>query len=144
MIEYFTGERSWHEFYGFLYGLPRWGKFQAALMMDKEYAEHLRERRRKMQKEAEEAIEEDDDDDDRWKPSGLSPEGFTPELHALYDLDERIQSMSRIMIMMNSKAKPPDIQKRKRPVLAIDLLELEDERDDMKDLASKFGFKKSK
>lgn len=112
--------------------------------MDKEYAEHLRRRRKELEEEAEEREDDEDEDEENFKPSGLSPEGFTPELHALYDLDERMQSLARIMIMVNSKSKPPDIQKRKRPVLALDLLELEDERDDMKDLAAKFGLRKSK
>lgn len=111
--------------------------------MDRDYAEHLAERRRKLREEAEDEGDEDDDSEQRWKPQGRSPEGFTPELNALYDLDERMQSLARILIMVNSKSKPPDIQKRKRPVTALDLLDLEDERDEMKDLASKFGIRKS-
>lgn len=143
ILEYFTGERSWHEFYDYLHELPRWGKFYSALAMDREYAEHLMEKKKKADAETEERAENDPDGDEEvWKPKGLSPEGFTPELNALLDLDERLQSISRILIMVNSKSKPPDVQKRKRPVTAFDLLDLEDERDEMQDLASMFGIKK--
>ncbi|WIC89664.1 tail assembly chaperone [Rhodococcus phage Apiary] len=144
ILDYFTGERSWWEFYDFLYELPRWGKFHSALLMDRDYAEHIAEKRRQLreQEEDEGDSEDDEDSEKRWQPKGRSPEGFTPELNALFDLDERIQSLARILIMVNSKSKPPDIQKRKRPVTALDLLDLEDERDEMKDLASKFGLRK--
>lgn len=115
-------------------------------MMDREYAEHIAAQRQKLRDQQDEWDEDDDEDEDgekRWQPKGRPPEGFTPELNALFDLDERIQSLARILIMVNSKSKPPDIQKRKRPVTALDLLDLEEERDSMKDLASKFGIRKS-
>ena len=143
MLDYFTGDRSWHEFYEFLSELPRWGKFHSALAMDRDHALFIHEQQRLAREAAEERDEDDEEESEAWKPVGRSPEGFTPELDAMYVLDERLQSLARILIMVNSKTKPPDVQKNRRPVTALDLLDLEDERDEMTDLASAFGFKKS-
>ena len=144
VLDYFTGDRSWHEFYEFLSDLPRWGKFHSALAMDRDHALFIHEQQRLAREAAEERDEDDEDEDEgHWKPVGRSPEGYTPELDALHVLDERIQSLARILIMVNSKSKPPDVQRHKRPVTALDLLDLEDERDEMSDLASAFGLKKS-
>lgn len=143
ILEYFTGERSWFEFYDFLWELPRYGKFNSALAMDDDFAEHLMEQRKEAQAKREEAEENGEIDEQGWHgPTPRSPEGFTPELNALYALDERIQSLARILIMVNSKSKPPDIQKQPRPFTALDMLEFEDERSDMHDLAAKFGLRK--
>lgn len=142
ILDYFAGERSWWEFYEYLYELPQWGKFQSALAMDEEYAETQYERIKRLREEQDEDLDEDDESNPEWKPKGRSPEGWTPELATLNDLHEQMQSVARILVGAHSKGKPPDIQKRIRPVTALDLLELESERDDMQDLAAKFGLKK--
>lgn len=141
MLDYFTGDRSWVEFYDFLHELPKWGKFQSALSMDRDYA-LLVAAHHKEHKRQQEELEQDEDYEPEWKPQGRSPEGYTPELDVLYRIEEGLQSISRILIMVNSKSKPPEIQKNRRPVTMLDLMDLEDEREDMNDLASKFGIKK--
>lgn len=144
VLDYFAGERSWWEFYDFLYELPSWGKFQSALVMDEEYARTQYERIKQLREAAEDEDEDEDEgsDDESWKPEGRSPEGWTPVLATLNDLHEQVQSVARILIGVNSKGKPPDIQKRVRPKTALDILELESERDEMQGLAATFGLKK--
>ncbi|QRE00927.1 tail assembly chaperone [Nocardia phage NC1] len=108
--------------------------------MDDEFAAGVAEARKKA-KEAREAAEEEEGEG--WnRPSGRSTEGFTPELAALYNLDERMQQVARVLMAANSKSKPPDIQKNPRPFTALDLMELEEERDEMHDLARTFGLRK--
>ena len=108
--------------------------------MDEEFASSVIEARRKA-KEA--AAQREEDDEPEWhKPTGRSPEGFTPELAALYNLDERLQQVARVVTAANSKSKPPDIQKQPRPFTALDIMELEDERTEMEDLARTFGLRK--
>lgn len=108
--------------------------------MDEEFAEGVIEARRQA-REAQEARGEDEEAE--WqRPTGRSPEGFTPELGALYNLDERIQQVARILLATNSKSKPPDIQKNPRPFTALDIMELEEERNEMNDLARTFGLRK--
>lgn len=140
ILDYFDGSRSWHEFYDFLWELPAWGKFRAALAMDREHAEYLHATHKERLAEAEARAEEEGDDPE-WKPEGRSPEGYTPEIDALHALDERIQSLTRVLIMVNSKTKPPEIQKHQRPMPMFQVLELEDEREEMRDLASRFGMR---
>ena len=60
----------------------------------------------------------------------------------MYGLDERIQGLIRMFAAANFKGKPPDIHKPPRPYTALDLLELEDERDEMHKLAETFGLRK--
>lgn len=126
--------------------LPSWGKFKGALDLDPDYARHIFEQQKEAEAEAEEAAwfeENDEDGEPIWhKPKLRSREGFRPELQALFNIDERLQSLGRLMIMVNSKSKPPDIQKTPRPFTALDMLELEFERDDMQEFASRFGLRK--
>lgn len=109
--------------------------------MDEDFASSVIEARRK----AKEASAQRDEEDAEWhKPTGRSPEGFTPELAALYNLDERLQQVARVVQAANSKQKPPDIQKQPRPFTALDIMELEDERTEMEDLARTFGLRKDR
>lgn len=110
--------------------------------MDEEFAANGIEARRKAKAAAE---QREEDDEPEWnKPTGRSPEGFTPELAALYNLDERLQQVARVVQAANSKQKPPDIQKQPRPFTALDIMELEDERTEMEDLARTFGLRKDR
>lgn len=98
----------------------------------------IRERQRAAEEEAEDDDEEDSDDG--WQPETRSQEGYTPILSTLYSVLEAINEIPRTLIAVNGR-KPPQQRKIPRPVSALDVLELEDERDDMHDLAARFGMK---
>lgn len=87
------------------------------------------------------AEEEEDESDGDWKPETRSQEGYTPELSAIYSVIEAVNEIPRTLIAVNGK-KPPKQNKIPRPVSALDVLELEDERDDMQDLAARFGIRR--
>ncbi|AXH50317.1 tail assembly chaperone [Gordonia phage NatB6] len=137
VLDYFTGDRSWFEFYDFLFGLPSWSRFQAKMALDPAYAEMIHQRKL----EAGEYDNDDEDDSDEgWKPETRSQEGFSPVIATMYTAIESINEVSRTLIAVHG-TKPPNRQKLPRPFSALDLLELEDERDDMHDLAARFGMK---
>ena len=131
-MDYFSGERSWFEFYEFLNGLPSFSRFKAAVALDPEYAEVIKAR---MDREKEEA--ENEESSEGWKPETRSQEGFTPSLSAIYTLIEAVNEVPRTLIAVNGK-KPPKQVKMPRPVSALDVLELEDERDEMAEMAARF------
>lgn len=136
VLDYFDGTRSWFEFYEFLNGLPSYSRFKATLALDPEFAQMIKER----MDEAGEDDEDDEDEDADWKPETRSQEGYTPEIAALYTLIEAVNEVPRTLIAVNGK-KPPKANKIPRPVSALDVLELEDERDEMHDLATRFGMR---
>lgn len=70
-----------------------------------------------------------------------SSEGYTPELATQYSILEAINEVSRTLLATNGN-KPPPPRKIPRPVSALDLLELEDERDEMNELAERFGMRR--
>ncbi|AET09777.1 tail assembly protein [Gordonia phage GTE5] len=140
VLDYFDGTRSWFEFYEFLNGLPPHSRLQAKLALDPEIAAVIKKRR----EDAEADDDEDDEDDEGeagWNPQTRSQEGFTPVIATLYTVLEAINEIPRTLIAVNGR-KPPRAQKIPRPVSALDILELEDERDDMADLSSRFGLRK--
>ncbi len=137
ILDYFTGRRTWAEFYDFLAELPEWGKFKAALAMDEDHSQFLFEQRKKAQQEMAELEEAGYDFGDDWAPKGRSPEGYDPVLAGIYGLDERVQILTRVMVAANG-GKPGEFQKAPRPVTGLDILEMYEERDDMSDLAGKF------
>lgn len=99
----------------------------------------IRERQKEAEAEAEDE-DEDGEDDSGWQPETRSQEGYTPVLATLYSMLEALQEVPRTLIAVNGR-KPPQQKKIPRPVSALDVLELEDERDDMHDLAARFGMK---
>ncbi|QAY17387.1 tail assembly chaperone [Gordonia phage IDyn] len=137
VIEYFSGERSWFEFYEFMNALPPHSRFKAKLALDPELAEQLHAQR-KAAGETDEEIE--DDNSEGWKPETRSQEGFTPIIAIMYSMLEAINEISRTTVAVNG-GKPPQQQKLPRPFSALEMLELQDERDDMMDLGARFGMK---
>lgn len=102
----------------------------------------------KDQRDAAEADDEDEDEDDEgdegdqaWDPKTRSQEGYSPEISIMYSMLDAMNEVSRTLIAVNGK-KPPPKQKLPKPVSAMDLLELADERDDMHDLAERFGIRR--
>lgn len=143
VLDYFAGERSWHEFYEFLHELPRWGKYHSALQMDEEFAQHILELRRE-QKRRESEREWDDEDDQEFEVKTRSPEGYDPMIAALHGIDERIQALIRMEVQLHSKSKPPNVVPAPRPITMVDALERLEERDEMHEMAAAFGFGKKR
>ncbi|ATS93123.1 tail assembly chaperone [Gordonia phage Patio] len=140
VLDYFDGTRSWFEFYEYLNGLRSYTRFKSALALDEDYAKSLKKRLDEMK------ADQDEEDEDgfgstEWSPETRSQEDFTPVLGTLYSMLESIQEIPRTLIAVNGR-KPPKAQKIPRPVSALDILELEDERDDMADLSARFGMRK--
>lgn len=141
VLEYFEGSRSWLEFYEFLNGLPAHSRFKAAVALDPELAQMLKD-----QRDAAEAEDDDEDEldegDQAWNPKMRSQEGYSPEISLMYSMLDAMNEVSRTLIAVNGK-RPPPKQKLPKPISAMDLLDLADERDEMHDLADRFGIRRT-
>lgn len=147
VLDYFAGERSWHEFYEYLHELPRWGKFHSALEMDEEYARVVHEQRRKMRQEQEDRFwdgDEDESEQEQFEVETRSSEGYTPLLAAVHTLDEHVQALTSVTIKLHSKSKPPPLTRAPRPITMIDVMDKMEERDEMHELSRAFGFTKER
>lgn len=111
------------------------------MALDPDYARMLWDRKKEIE-ESESDEDEEDDSEEGWKPETRSQEGFTPIISTMYSMLETLQEIPRTLIAVNGR-KPPQQRKIPRPVSALDVLELEDERDEMHDLAARFGMKRS-
>lgn len=135
ILDYFTGERSWHEFYDFIQELPSHGKFHSAMAMDEDFAKMLHKRLE------EEKPDWDEEEPDQTLHELRSPEGYDPKYQLMVAMDEHLQALMKVTVSLHSKSKAPDIHPHPRPFTAYDNLELYAARDRMRGLAQRVGMR---
>jgi len=140
LVDYASGERAWTEFYEFVQELPPWGKFKSALALDMDFAKEMKARLDK-QLEEREGLEEEEPEIIRKDNTMRSPEGYTPELAMMHLIDERLQSHISVALGAAGMKSPPQVIQHKRPLVAMDILELESEREEIMELKELFGIR---
>lgn len=93
------------------------------------------------QLEEREDLEEEDPEIIRKDNTMRSPEGYTPELAMLHLIDERLQSHISVALGAAGVKSPPQVVQHKRPLVAMDILELESEREEIMELKELFGIR---
>lgn len=106
-------------------------------------AQRIYDDRKEAEKAGAEQQDEDDEGESGWKPQTRSHEGFSPMMSTLYSVLDAVNEIPRTLIAVNGK-KPPPKPKLRLPVSALDVLELSEERDEMHDLAERFGMRRSR
>ena len=142
VLEYFEGARSWLEFHEYLNGLPSHSRFKAAVALDTDFAQRQKALLDEAKGDDKGEDEENEDGEQAWNPQMRSQEGFSPVIATMYSLLDALNENTRTVIACSGR-KPPPKPRLQRPVSAMDLLELADERDDMHDLAARFGISRT-
>lgn len=137
LVDYASGERAWSEFYDFLQELPEHGKFKSAVALDMDFAREMK-RRLDEDRDRLEELDEDDPDIIQKDNSLRSPEGYSPTMSILFTIEERLQALTAVTLGAAGVKSPPDVRFNKRPFVALQVLDLEEERDEMADLKRAF------
>lgn len=106
-------------------------------------AQRIYDDRKEAEKAGAEQQDEGDEGESGWSPQTRSHEGFSPMMSTLYSVLDAVNEIPRTLIAVNGK-KPPPKPKLRLPVSALDVLELSEERDEMHDLAERFGMRRSR
>lgn len=140
LVDYASGERAWTEFYEFLQELPEHGKFKSAMALDMDFAKAQKARLDEMREEEEDFDFEESDVIEKDKTL-VSPEGFSPERLLLMIIEERLQAATSVALGAAGMKNPPQVRFNQRPFVALQLLELEEERDGIMELKAEFGIR---
>lgn len=138
VVEFFTLERSWDQFFAFLRQLPDHSRFRVKQLTDPELAQ---------QYYAQFSDEDIKAQDEKSKDGTYEPPllGYTPELAKMDQLLDAINLLSHLVATaLSSKKNGPKFEPEKRPKTAFEKefrrRLLEAGKKDAQDLAANFGF----